>query len=655
MEKKITEAGWLPFKNRTIRQKIGFFVAALWTIYTLAYLFNVFFYFGYVLTPVAQRAISAMLILLVVYLFVPANKKTKAFKSDKMRWYEFIPIAIVMVACVYIVIEIDPLMESGRITAYPYEMVMIVALILALFEAVRRTVGLIVVSIITIFFFYATYSDHFPSFLNSSGFDFDMILGWMYIGTEGMWGVTIGTVATIVAGFVVFGAFLRACGASQFFLDLAFAVGGSLRGGAAKTSIIASGLFGTVSGSTAANVATTGLITIPLMKSTGFSKNMSGGIECTASLGGMFMPPVMGATAFLIADFLQISYWSVCVSAILPALVYYAVLYYQVDCTAAKLDLKGLPKEEIPKISKVLKEGWVFIVPFGVLLFVMGYLRWSAQTAVIYTLVSLIVVSTFKKKTRLTREKILLALEDAAKGMMFIIPVCTAIGILVGSVQITGVAMRFTSELLELSGGNLIIVLIMSGIAAFILGMGMTALSVYIMTVVLIAPALINMGVPPIAAHMFLFYFGCLAFITPPVAVEAFIAAGISGGHPFKTGFQAMRLGFGAYIVPWAFIFSPGILWIGGLDNIAASAIFICLAGICGGSVFEGYFFGPLAWYGRVIMGVALICVFPPIMPMRIAGLVILVIVFIIQKQRKRAGKFDKPVSTPTPAVEEPV
>lgn len=646
MEKKIVETGWLSFKNRTLRQKIGFFVAALWTIYTLAYLFNIFFYCGYVLTPVAQRAISTMLLLLVVYLFLPFNKKTKKFKSDKIQWYEFIPIVVVIIVCTYIVIQIDPMMESGRIVAHSWEMVMIVAFILALFEAVRRTVGLVVVGIITFFFFYATYSNYFPSFLNSSGFDYDMILGWMYIGTEGMWGVTIGTVSTIVAGFVVFGAFLRACGASHFFLDLAFAVGGNLRGGAAKTAIIASGLFGTVSGSTAANVATIGLITIPLMKSTGFSKNMAGGIECTASLGGMFMPPVMGATAFLIADFLQISYWSVCVSAVLPALVYYAVLYYQVDCTAAKLDLKGLPKEEIPKIGKVLKDGWVFIVPFIVLLFVMGYLRWSAQTAVLYTLVSLIVVSTFKKKTRLNQEKVLLALEDAAKGMMFIIPVCTAIGILVGSVQITGVAMRFTSELLELSGGNLIIVLIMSGIAAFILGMGMTALSVYIMTVVLIAPALINMGVPPIAAHMFLFYFGCLAFITPPVAVEAFIAAGISGGHPFKTGFQAMRLGFGAYIVPWAFIFSPGILWMGGFDDIVISTIFICIAGICGGGTFEGYFFGPLTWYGRIIMSLALICVFPPIMSIRIVGLVILVIVFIIQKQRKHAGKFKKTITT---------
>lgn len=653
MEKKSVESGWLPFKNRTLRQKIGFFVAALWSIYTLAYLFNVFLYVGYVLSPVAQRATSTMLILLVVYLFIPPNKKR--FQHDKMQWYEFIPIIIVPVTCIYIIVNIDPLMESGRITAYPYEMVLIVALILALFEAVRRTVGVVVISIITIFLLYAKFSNYFPSFLNSSGFDFSMILGWMYIGTEGMWGVTIGTVSTIVAGFVVFGAFLRACGASRFFLELAFAVGGNLRGGAAKTAIIASGLFATVSGSTAANVATIGLITIPLMKSTGFSKNMAGGIECTASLGGMFVPPVMGATAFLIADFLQISYWSVCVSAFLPAVVYYIVLYYQVDCTAAQKNLKGLPKEDIPKISTVMKDGWIFLVPFAVLLFVMGYLRWSAQTAVLYTLISLIIVSTFKKKTRLNREKILLALEDGAKGMMFIIPVCTAIGILVGSVQITGMGMRFTSELLELSGGSLVVVLIMSGVAAFVLGMGMTALSVYIMTVVLIAPALINLGVPPIAAHMFLFYFGCLAFITPPVAVEGFIAAGISGGHPFKTGFQAMRLGFGAYIVPWAFIFSPGILWLGGFEDIAVSAIFICVAGICGGSLFEGYFFGPLAWYGRVVMLIALICVFPPLMYLRLAGLVILLILFIIQKQRKRAGKFDYLSKIKPFVVEEPL
>lgn len=639
MEHQNVESGWIPFRQKDLRQKLLFIIAAIWTLFTLAYLLNIFIYFGFVIPPVSQRAISSMLIVIIVYLALPFNKKTKRFRKAKMQWYEFIPIILVAVSCIYIAFASSSIMEMGRISAYPYEMVLITALFICLFEAVRRTVGIVVVCLIIMFLVYAIFSDHFPSFLKSTGFDLDMCFGWMYVGGEGLWGITLGTVATIVAGFVIFGAFLRACGASKFFLDLAFAIGGTLRGGAAKTAIVASGLFGTVSGSTAANVATTGLITIPLMKSTGYSKNMAGGIECTASLGGMFMPPVMGATAFLIADFLQISYWSVCVSAFLPAVVYYAVLFYQVDCTAAKLNLRGLPKEQIPKLSTVLKSGWQYIVPFLVLIWVLGILRWSAQTAVLYTLASLLIVSSFRKSSRLTPSKICLALEDSAKGMMFIIPVCTAIGILVGSVQITGVAMRFTSELLELSGGHLILILIMSGTAAFILGMGMTAISVYIMTVVLIAPALIRLGVPPLAAHMFLFYFGCLAFITPPVAVEAFIAAGISGGHPFKTGFQAMRLGFGAYIVPWAFVFSPGILWMGGLSNIATSFIFVALAGICGGSVFEGYFFGRLRWYGRALMLLALVCVFPPIMYMRITGLIILVIIFVIQLYRKSLKK----------------
>lgn len=639
MEYTHVEPAWVPWRQKDLRHKLLFCTAALWTLFTLVYLFNVLIYFGFVIPPVSQRAISSMLIVIIVYLALPANKKSKLFRKQSMQWYEFIPILIMMGTCIYISIASNSIMEAGRITAFPYEMVMITALFVCLFEAIRRTVGVVVVVLILLFLTYAIFSDHFPSFLKSTGFDLNMCFGWMYVGGEGLWGVTLGTVATIVAGFVIFGAFLRVCGASKFFLDLAFAVGGNLRGGAAKTAVVASGLFGTVSGSTAANVATTGLITIPLMKSTGYSKNMAGGIECTASLGGMFMPPVMGATAFLIADFLQISYWSVCVSAFLPAIIYYIVLYYQVDCTAAKLQLQSLDKASLPKVSKVLKEGWQYIVPFVVLLWVMGVMRWSAQTAVLYTLVSLIVVSSFRKSSRLNLSKVLLALEEAAKGMMFIIPVCTAIGILVGSVQITGVAMRFTSELLELSGGHLILILIMSGLAAFILGMGMTALSVYIMTVVLIAPALVRLGVPPIAAHMFLFYFGCLAFITPPVAVEAFIAAGISGGHPFKTGFQAMRLGFGAYIVPWAFMFSPGILWIGGFSDIATAFVFVALAGICGGSVFEGWFFGPLNWYGRLLMLVALVCVFPPVLHIRIVGIVVLTVLFVVQQYRKHLRK----------------
>ncbi|MBL6967157.1 MAG: TRAP transporter fused permease subunit [Desulfobacteraceae bacterium] len=597
------------WNERGLRYKITFVIALIWSTYTLSYLCHVFFHLGIIIYPLTHRAISAGLICILVLLIIPPGKKKP---PGTLKWYDVAPIIIIITGCTYIAVNANYLVAEGRLICYPYEMVLAALFFLTVIEAARRTVGWILSGIIVFSFLYAVYSNYFPGFLRSTGFSYQMAFGWMYLSGEGIWGIIIGIVSTIVAGFIIFGGFLRALGASQFFNDLALASAGSLRGGAAKAAIIASTFFGTISGSTAANVATTGQITIPLMKKTGYGKNYAGAIEATASLGGMFMPPVMGAVAFLIAEFLQITYWSVCVAAFLPAIAFYVTLFVQVDLEACKIGLKGLPKENLPSLKKTLADGWQYLLPFALLLFLLGGLRYSAQTSIMYTLGALIIVSTFKKKSRLTFKKLLTALEDSARGMMPIIPLCTAIGILVGSIQMTGAGTKFTSEILTISGGNLMALLIMIGLAAFILGMGMTAVGVYILTVVLLAPALIKAGVEPIAAHMFLFYFGCLSFITPPVCVDAYIAAGISGGSPFKTGFRAMRLGFAAYLVPWAFVFNPGILMIGSPLNIISASCFVTLGAISIGVAFEGYFLKKLRMWEKVLVALSGICIFVP-------------------------------------------
>jgi TRAP transporter 4TM/12TM fusion protein len=597
------------WKDRGLRSKLAAITAIVWSVYTLCYLCNVFFYLGVVLYPLTHRAVSAGLICILVYLLYPPSKK---MSRNNLRWYDILPIIIIIAGCSYIAIWADALMAEGRLLAYPFEVVMASLLFIVVIEAVRRVIGLTLCFIIVFFFFYAVYSNYFPGFLKSTGFSYSMVFGFMYLSAEGFWGLIIGIVSTIVAGFIIFGAFLRALDASQFFNDLALAAAGNLRGGAAKAAVLASTFFGSISGSTAANVATTGQITIPLMKRTGYEKNYAGAVEATASLAGMFMPPVMGATAFLIAEFLQMSYWSVCVAAFLPAMAYYATLLGQVDLEAAKIGLKGIPREELPSLRKTLMGGWHFLLPFALLLFLLGGLRYSAQTTIIYTLVALIFVSSFKKKTRLTLKKFLIAMEDSARGMLQIIPLCTAIGILVGAIYMTGAGTKFASEILSISGGRLSVLLIMTGLAAFILGMGMTAVGVYILTVVLLAPALIKAGVEPIAAHLFLFYFGCLSFITPPVCVDAYIAAGISGGTPFRTGFRAMRLGFAAYLVPWAFIFNPGILMIGSAFQIILAFFFVTLGALTMGVVFEGFFLIRLNIWERVLLTLSGLCIFIP-------------------------------------------
>ncbi|MBW1943319.1 MAG: TRAP transporter permease [Deltaproteobacteria bacterium] len=626
-------AAW---KDRNLRAKLAFIVALIWTIYTLCYLWNVFFYLGVVIYSITHRVISSGLICTLVFLLFPPKK---GMSREHLRWYDILPILVVLSGCTYIAINANNLVAEGRLITHSYEMVMASLLFIAIAEAVRRTTGAILSGIIIFIFLYAVYSNHFPGFLRSTGFPYPIAFGWMYLSAEGLWGLVLGIVSTIVAGFIIFGGFLRTLGAAQFFNDLALAAAGSMRGGAAKASVIASTFFGTISGSTAANVATTGQITIPLMKKTGYGKNYAGAVEATASLGGMFMPPVMGATAFLIAEFLQVTYWSVCVAAFLPAIAYYCTLLVQVDLEAAKIGLKGLPKESLPSFWKTLANGWQYLLPFAILLFLLGGLRYSAQTSIMYTLGALIIVSFFKKETRLTPRKLLIALEDSARGMLPIIPLCTGIGVLVGSVAITGAGTKFTSELLTISGGNLMVLLILTGFAAFILGMGMTAVSVYILTVVLLAPALIKGGVEPIAAHMFLFYFGCLSFITPPVCVDAYIAAGISGGKPFATGFRAMRLGFAAYLVPWAFVFNPGVLMIGSPLAIAGAFLFVTLGAIIMGVVFEGHLLTGLRAWERLLLIPCSLCIFIPNPVTRIIGLGIAGLFLFSQIMARRRHK----------------
>ena len=630
-------AGW---KNRGLRSRLAFIAALIWSVYTLSYLCNFFFYLGVVIYPITHRTISAGLISILVFLlYTPKRGMSRA----KLRWYDILPILSVIVGCAYIAVNANNLIAEGRLISYSFEIILASFLFLSVIEATRRTIGWVLPGLVIFFFLYAVYSNHFRGFLHSTGFSYSMMFGWMYLSGEGFWGMVIGIVSTIVAGFILFGGFLRALGASQFFNDLALATVGFMRGGAAKAAVIASTLFGTISGSIAANIATTGQITIPLMKDTGYEKNYAGAVEATASTGGMFMPPIMGATAFLIAEFLNISYWSVCVAAFLPAIAYYATLLAQVDLEAAKIGLRGLPREDLPSLKKTLVGGWQYLLPFALLIFLLGILRYSAQTSIMYTIGALIIVSSFKKESRLTPRKLLKALEDSARGMMSIIPLCTAIGILVGSIAITGAGTRFTSQLLTISGGNLMILLILTASAAFILGMGMTAVSVYILTVILLAPALIKAGVEPISAHMFLFYFGCLSFITPPVCVGAYIAAGISGGDPWKTGFRAVRLGFAAFLVPWAFVFNPGILMVGSPLEIISTFFFVALGAISIGVSFERYFLKQLMVWETIFMAICGICLFVPHILFRGLGLALLAVFLFQHILQARKSKISVP------------
>jgi len=598
-----------PVKSAAWKDHLIFFVATIWTCYTLAYLNSLFFYLGIIIYPTAHRAINVCLITILIFLNCPSKR------GGRFAWYDGLAILFVLLGCGYIVLYSDQLIYAWGDTSF-FEMVLGTSIIICLLEATRRTGGNVLPLIIIIFFIYTLYSNYFPGFLRSSGFSYQRAIGWMYLSGEGIWGTIVGVVSTLVAGFVIFGAFFRSTGASSFFIDLALSVVGTVRGGAAKTAVIASGLMGMISGSVVANVAATGTVTIPLMKKHGYKNEFAGAVEACSSTGGMFTPPIMGAVAFLIAEFLNISYWLVVVAAALPALLYYLVLLNQVDLEAVRLGLKGLPKENIPSLRKTLCEGWHFLLPIGVLIIFLGILNYSGETSIMVTLWSLIIISFFKKVSRLNTRRVSEALEESAKGMLSITPMCAAIGIIVGSLIITGAGINLSSKLLQISGDSKFLLLIMAAGANFILGMGMTAVTCYIITVILMAPALIKLGIEPIAAHMFLFYYGTISFITPPVAIGAYVAAGIADGDPWETGWRACLLGSAAFIIPWSFVYNPALLGVGTLIEIIEVSFFCILGTFCVSVAIVGFFWfkrSQIRIWERIIIGLAGLILLGPI------------------------------------------
>lgn len=590
----------LKWQERNLRLKAAYVIGLAWTTYILCVLFDIFFYFGMVVYPLAHNAICAGTLIILSLLVLPSQKKGVL---GRLNILEILLISLTFIGATYIAINAEELLDSWR-NANPTEMVLGIGVMLAALESTRRTAGWAPVILVVGSFFYFVYSDYFPGFLMSTGYSYPRAIAWMFLSGEGMWGSIVGTVATTVPGFILFGCVLRATGGSEFFSDLALACMGKYRGGPAKTAVVSSMFFGSISGAPAANVATTGTITIPMMKSNGFSPELAGAVEAVASTGGCFTPPVMGAVSFLIADILGLSYWSVCAAAFLPALTYYGILLFQIDSEAIKLKLVGLPKDRLPQVALVLKKGWLYIVPFAVLLFCLGFLGYSAQSSILYTVIAQVLCSSLSPETRINFKKMLVIFDDTAYGLTNVLPVCTAIGILVGVLNISGTGAGLASALASIAGNNQAVLLSLTAITIFFMGMGMTALACYLLAVAMLIPALIGSGVLPIAAHMFLFYYGTLSFITPPVAIAAFVAAGIADGDSTRTGLYATRLGLSAYLLPFFFITNPGILWVGSLGNILFDFAGVFGALMLISSAFTGIMFGPISQPVRIIMGI---------------------------------------------------
>lgn len=469
------------------------------------------------------------------------------------------------------------------------------AMILLVMEVTRRAVGWPMVAVTLFFAAHTLYANKFPGFFYGPPSSFEKFIDLLFVRSEGIFGIPILVASTYIVLFIIFGAVLIRSGAGRFFIDLAIALTGHRRGGPAKASVVASAFLGTVSGSAVANVVTTGSFTIPLMKRLGYRAKFAGAVEACASSGGQITPPIMGAAAFIIAEFLHVSYLTVVVAAILPTLLYFATVYFMVDLEAAKHDIESIPKEQTPRLREVLAEGWHLLFALAVLigLLAVGY---TAMLAAFWSTLTLIALSFVNGHTRMSAVDLFAAFESGVRSAMPVTIACACAGIIIGSVFASGLGLKFTNSVIDLSGGNLFTLLVLTGFAAIILGMGMTTTAVYITVAALIVPSLVEIGVTPMAAHLFAFYFGVVSSITPPVALASFAAAAIAGSPAMGTAVESARIGIAKYIVPFIFVYNPTLLFEGTIWN-AAYSLASAMAGLWGlSAALEGWCRGPLSW-----------------------------------------------------------
>ncbi len=528
-------------------------------------------------------------------------------KNDgKVKVWDILLTAATVVSLVYMILNLK--VFQNRISFVTplttAQIAVFVVLLIVVLEATRRLTGPTLPIACIVFILYALFGNHLPGILGHNGFTVQKLLEQVMLTSEGVFGSSLGITATYVVVFIIFASFLEITGAGQFFIDLATGLTGSRRGGPAKVAVVGSCLFGSISGSSVANVVSTGTFTIPLIKSVGYSPVFAGAVEAVASTGGQIMPPVMAAVAFIMADYLGVSYLSICKAALIPAVLYYFCLFFMVDAKAIKLNIKGLTKEELPNTRQVVRNGWYLAIPFVVLIGMM-FLNYTPMKSGFWALVSLIVIVLIADRKRLSLDKVIQGLKGGATGIISVSATSACAGIIVGVIMLTGLGLKFTSLITTLSGGNLVIAMAIAAVVAIILGMGLPTVPAYIVMSSLVAPALIQMGATPIAAHMFVLYFAVLSCITPPVAIASYAAAAISGADAVKVGFASMKLGIIAYIIPFLFVLNPVLIAQGGLLTVLWTFFTACVGCVALTWAIEGVIDEKISWIWRLACLVA--------------------------------------------------
>lgn len=616
-----------------------------------------------------QRGFHLMVILVIAFLAFPFRGK----KRGVVGWLvDGIWLAASVYIGSYLIIDLNGIIgRSGFFL--PRDIITGVVAIVVILEAARRVIGLTITIVAMVALVYAMagprgalpwLADYMPGILAHRGYSFDRIIGHLYLGQEGIFGLPLGVAATVVFTFILFGAFLESTGAGKTFIDMAYAVAGRQRGGPAKAAVVASGFMGSVSGSAIANVVTTGAFSIPLMKKLGYSPEEAGGVEAAASTGGQILPPVMGAGAFLMAEYTGVPYAEIVRLSILPAIMYFATVYLFVDLIALKRGMRGMPRSELPRVRTVLREGWFYLVPLGILVYFL-LINVSPNRVGFIAIVSILAVSALRF---VVRQLLLRARPDLRSsapetasigastlagirsfifafrvGALNAVPVsvaCAVAGIVVGIITLTGLGLKFSALMMAFSGGNLLLALVLLILASLVLGMGLPVTASYIVLAVLAAPLLMNeFGIPLLIAHLVIFWYSQDSNVTPPVALAAFAGAGIAQANPMRTSFQAWKLAKGLYLIPLFMVYNPELI-MGGETWYVIWTIFVAFVALFAfAAALEGYLFTRMDWISRIVAGVGLFMIFYPSFTYEAIGLALMIGIVLVNLARQRREK----------------
>lgn len=621
-------------KKRVLEGRLKTFITCVTVFLALFHLYTSAF--G-LLPAMQQRSFHIAFVLFLVFLLYPATKRSSLNKPTPIDWV----CATLAAACsLYVFLMYKDI--AGRAGIYTtYELYLGTIMLALTFEAARRVLGYPLPIFCSLFLLFAYYGRSMPGVLRHFGLSYPRIIEELYLTTDGLFGLVAGVSATYIFLFILFGAFLSSTGTSTFFNDLAMALTGHKKGGPAKIAVISSACMGTISGSTSANVATTGAFTIPLMKKIGYPAYYAGAVEAAASTGGQIMPPVLGSAAFIIADSIGVPYIKVVSTSVIPALLYFWGIWCCLSLQATKLGLQGLDKASLPRVSDVLRRSGYKSLPLFVIIYflVQGY---NPLYSACWGIASSVILSFVRKEDRLNLRALIETLEDGSKSALSVAVACTLVGVVIGMMGATGIALRVGDTILGYTAGKLMPTLVMTMGIALLLGMGMPTTASYVMASAVAAPALILIGCQALDVHFFVFFFAVLSSVTPPVCVGAYTAAGIAGSDPNRTAFMALKMSLPGFIVPFVFIYSPELL----LPNVQSWPVFVqaLLTALLGvfilATAIEGYLLDTMSFPERILAFAAALSMIVPGWKSDLLGFVVLILLYVLAKYRiSRAEK----------------